>query len=304
MRNCLSFIFILCSSIWNHLSAQTDFRFADTNATWLLQHTVYFEGTEGIWSDFNFESYEVNGDTFLGNLSYQLIEFTPDYYWSMNSPALVRRDSFDKVFIYDFDLQAERLIYDFSVSVGDTVNYYPITNIVTDTFIYKVDFVDSVEIDKLRKRIFMSMIYENISFVDSMIIIDGIGVLNSHFLSPLYLEYSSIPGEAFCLMSYSADSLYDFSENCDTLTTIGIKGISNQSVIVSVYPNPGRNFINFSLESPQQSIESISIFDLNGKEVIQSNDTRIDIQTLSSGMYFYSISLRNNQYAKGRFLKE
>lgn len=286
--------------------AQTDYKFASENAKWNYTEVSFLEGIYGTSASRNSVRYEVVRNTSIGNNQYQVIESSRNTAWSMILPAMIRRDTSGKVFIYDYDLLNERMIYDFSLVVGDTMKYiaHEYSNYWDDTFYYRVDSIDQIEIDTFRKRFFLSSIINLDALVDSLIIIEGVGSVNSHFLSPIYLESYTIPSNKFCLRSYENNLKYDVLEECYVVEYNNIENINGQYNQVNLYPNPSNNYINFSLESSQKTIESISILDLNGKEVIKSFETRIDVQSLASGMYFYSVDLGNNQFVRGRFLKE
>ena len=67
--------------------------------------------------------------------------------------------------------------------------------------------------------------------------------------------------------------------------TLGIDFITSSSV--SIYPNPTKRILY--IEKNQNPV-NISIYNLLGKEVISSNSTnRIDVNSLSNGVYFITI---------------
>ena len=84
---------------------------------------------------------------------------------------------------------------------------------------------------------------------------------------------------------YATDKAFNYSDEI-TLDE-GIVGISEiASAAITVYPNPAKNTI--SIISPEINIESISIFSLDGKEVLQQNTidgSSIDVSELSKGVY-------------------
>jgi alpha-tubulin suppressor-like RCC1 family protein len=56
---------------------------------------------------------------------------------------------------------------------------------------------------------------------------------------------------------------------------------------LKIYPNPVKDFLNISYENP---INIISIVNLLGQEVINTNQSKIDVSDLISGTYFIKIS--------------
>jgi hypothetical protein len=72
----------------------------------------------------------------------------------------------------------------------------------------------------------------------------------------------------------STDEEYVFTATADrSLLAIfdfwdGVPGMDSSALQISVYPNPARDIVSIALESDRQTIESIRIFDLRGKEVL------------------------------------
>ncbi len=74
---------------------------------------------------------------------------------------------------------------------------------------------------------------------------------------------------------------------------------------ITVYPNPANNYIKINYPLTVQ-INRTTIYDVNGKEIISNNydkNTRIDVSSFSSGLYFIQIETRNTILIK-RFIKE
>ena len=71
----------------------------------------------------------------------------------------------------------------------------------------------------------------------------------------------------------------------------GIKQMAN-NIGMNLYPNPAQN--NFTVEVSNYDKQTLSMYDISGKQVLQQNVngiTSIDVSTLQSGMYF--IQLKN-----------
>ncbi len=88
--------------------------------------------------------------------------------------------------------------------------------------------------------------------------------------------------------SSSGDVIYT-SQLAVSEATVGIK--DNNSVYISIYPNPTSNFISFNSKN---LIKSISIFDISGKQVvnvskINNNFKKINLDILAEGNYFVKI---------------
>jgi hypothetical protein len=77
---------------------------------------------------------------------------------------------------------------------------------------------------------------------------------------------------------------------------------------VNIYPNPATDNITIQLINPKQSIKSISIFDLQGKEVINkqlnSKQLQLDVSSLSSGVYLIRGETNTGLSFSRKFVKE
>jgi len=50
-----------------------------------------------------------------------------------------------------------------------------------------------------------------------------------------------------------------------------------------VYPNPAKSTVTITTEN---GIDQVIIFDTNGKTVLKSNNERVNVEHLQSGIYF------------------
>ena len=86
-----------------------------------------------------------------------------------------------------------------------------------------------------------------------------------------------------------------FTTPAPSVQTIAVEGTGLKDVkgkpVISVYPNPVKDFV--TIKSEQSSLESIEIFDINGKMVKQENvigqEKEMNISELTSGAYIIRI---------------
>lgn len=71
----------------------------------------------------------------------------------------------------------------------------------------------------------------------------------------------------------------------------------------SIFPNPTSDFINVETNT-LNSIEKLTIINTNGKEIITSIETKINVSNLSTGVYFLKIKTDNNKIAIKKFIRE
>jgi Secretion system C-terminal sorting domain len=79
--------------------------------------------------------------------------------------------------------------------------------------------------------------------------------------------------------------------------------ISNASVIV--FPNPARGFANINLNNLPEKNNTITVFDITGKAVINQvnvtgNTVKLNIAALQSGTYFIKVFTENGQVLQNK----
>ena len=97
-------------------------------------------------------------------------------------------------------------------------------------------------------------------------------------------------------MSFNTGGLYDYRCGIHTTTMFGsitvqfpasIDNFSNREPF-TFFPNPATNKIYFS---PSRKINRIIVYNTTGEQVLSSNivDNRLNLSTLTAGMYFLTI---------------
>ena len=84
--------------------------------------------------------------------------------------------------------------------------------------------------------------------------------------------------------------------------------------IENVYPSPSSDFVNIIYTVSEPSVVSLKIYDIVGKEVLKIVDDEfqkdgrykaiIDLNELSSGMYFYELSSTGGKRIMKKFMKK
>ncbi|KAA5537244.1 T9SS type A sorting domain-containing protein [Taibaiella lutea] len=87
------------------------------------------------------------------------------------------------------------------------------------------------------------------------------------------------------------------------VTTENVSGINNvekNSSIVSLYPNPGKDYISFSVKD--EVINNIDVFNVFGQKVLNANAktslSKLDIRSLASGIYTAKVTTKNGIFTK------
>lgn len=94
---------------------------------------------------------------------------------------------------------------------------------------------------------------------------------------------------------YLPSSSWGFYKITETL------GVENpESNPVSVYPNPASNLITIQTT---HSISNVSVYDMQGKNVLNVNDNIIDVSNLSNGLYLIKIEDSQGNKMNSKFVK-
>jgi hypothetical protein len=93
-----------------------------------------------------------------------------------------------------------------------------------------------------------------------------------------------------------------------SLTPAGLDEISNNVTLEKAYPNPANNFCNIIYSLPSDGLVNISLYDISGRkiETLLSNTQQsngryklpVDVSTLASGIYVYTITVNGQSYAQ------
>jgi len=79
--------------------------------------------------------------------------------------------------------------------------------------------------------------------------------------------------------------------------TASINDVQKTSIDLNVFPNPSYSFVNFNTTSLEAT--KIIAYDLTGKmvvtELVEFGKAKMNVQTLSNGLYLYTIIGKNNQ---------
>lgn len=245
-----------------------------------------------IIGDYNF-SYSFSGDTIINGSTYRKIlktgtayehcnfgNFINNWYSIYEYAGAIRQDTAArKIYFISAANSNECLLYDFSVSVGDTINNCECQTTVAS--------IDSVLIgSNYRKRF-------NLSTSPSISIIEGIGS-TSGLLEPLCpFEYF---GTLDCF-SLNEQTLYPNSAtDCILTTSIGYS--ENSPNRINIFPNPF-----FSQATLQTNIQlknaTLTINNCFGELVlsiknINGNAVELSRGDLATGIYYLRLS-QNNQ---------
>lgn len=281
-------------------SAQTDFMFADTTAQWNVLETQWCMTAPCIY--FTTYTYQISGDTIIGNYSYQKIKSL------QGEKDFIRKDSTGKVF--HRDSINEYMLYDFGAAAGDTFSIH--INQWANPAHVEVQYVDTVTYGKPRKRMGLcinfwqgSLPCGNLPVLEA---VDGIGVVNSHFLYP-GMDYSVTDGPSYQLLCYSENDSVLYHSSVYPACVLDSAWSSVDEL------NPSEWSIQYSHNMVQvKNTEEVRgdvyfhLYDLTGRLILQKElteqTTRIDVNGITRGVYLYSVQTNGRAIKKGKLIIE
>ena len=120
--------------------------------------------------------------------------------------------------------------------------------------------------------------------------------------------FNASAGSLTVIWAIGGSSQYSSGHSNRGWTSLGVSlGISENNLLnFEMYPNPVSDALNIQLPTSTEKAE-VSVFDYTGRlvssKIISSNDTAIDVQKISKGIYMIRVAA-NNKIGVQRFLKK
>ncbi len=89
--------------------------------------------------------------------------------------------------------------------------------------------------------------------------------------------------------------------SCFTATPPVASLTEEAAIVASVYPNPASEVLNIK---SAEVVKAVSVVTMDGKVMLKSTSTSIDISTLAPGTYVYIVSTLSGNTAIGNFVKQ
>jgi hypothetical protein len=104
----------------------------------------------------------------------------------------------------------------------------------------------------------------------------------------------------FDMMRNSSNCFGALKVRQNTVSSVSSE-INTNNFSVKIIPNPATDYVSFQCTLP---ITSIELRDLNGKVVIRSNDSNINISTLAAGIYVAKVYTQNGNVSTSKLVKQ
>jgi len=278
----IKILFILLSLNFTLFSQNTETN-VDTNKLWSNLHIIT---TFPLFKETNYIKF--SEDTVIGSYHYKKVLNSTDSLQSVWSEVGYIRENQEKMVFYrTLNDTTNRLMYDFSAQIGDSL----FVNIFHKLLV--VESIDSVFIyNKYRKRITFN----------NDIWVEGIGSV----LGVMNCGRSNISGAEYNLLCFwENDTLKyhnpDFSA-C-YLSTVNIFNYSRGNIQISVYPNPvsSNSVLKIdNLNTPDNTIEIYSVLGQKVKTIVVDKQVIIRKSDFQRGLYIYKLITKSRLYT-GKF---
>ena len=246
-------------------------------------------------------------DTIIDGKSYKKLYSFTEREFDIETATFVcgiRENENKQVFVASYHNQQEFLLYDFSLTEGDSI--LAESNGEYDLY-FNVTDVDTIDYNGVERRKITLQFY-NYAWVTW---IEGIGNIEGLLMDwrSYTMAMDPMPNVRLRCYEHNEECLYsDFSfdesiYDCYTLLYAGLENNECESE-VSIYPNPAKERLYINTSIP---IKELTICNLLGQEIQKYNMTEktssIDISGLKEGVYFVKLSTEKGVYAT-KIIKE
>jgi hypothetical protein len=228
--------------------------------------------------------YLLEGDTMYGNKTYnkiyKIIHYFNFPYYNLGYQGAVYYDNAaDKVYWRPKNTLQDTLLYDFNLSVGDTL---PVSY-VYDMNMYGVIRIDSIDTIMSNNHSIVRFHMDNAGWGGEYIL-HGIGSTTG-FLEPIYPFFES-ENHLSCFQNYTDSISYPGPEyqDCDIFTSV--KEYPENSGNITVYPNPAYEVLNIdNATNSHVQLFSITGFLISESE-ISSGHSELSLKGIPRGIYY------------------
>ncbi len=246
--------------------------------------------------------YYTDGDTIINSNTYVKIKKTEipvinDVSIYPTYTGAIRQDTLNKkIYVVLTDSTTERILYDFSLQVGDTINSV-LHDLASDCVGFNVETISSIDSilinGNYHKRFNIQGSCNSVSYVEGIGSDYGLIFPNRLDEKESHLSCTKVNGQTY----YPSNT-----SQCDLITSIGS---IDKNFVIDIFPNPTTAELNIKLSYIENSVVLITIYNTLGEIIIQekmsTNEKILDISTLPDGLYILSITDENNLQAKKIF---
>jgi hypothetical protein len=272
-------------------------------------NVMYYDGSFGPehpYDTWETIKYNVGDDVNIDGLNY--IEINND-----NGIQLYREDTTEKKIYLRHETDDEswdELLYDFSMKLGDTLNYYQNHKDGEIHYTIRVDSIVNIELGngfKTRKFYNSCKVagWENEfhhcgNWIEGMGTFHGIYPIQKIGITGNYITITLLCFKKNDELIYMNPDFESCDENSNAINEIGYKRLK-------ILTNPVND--NLSVELPEEEVwTDYVITNISGKNILSNNikksliNLNINVYKLQSGLYFVRVKNRKGKFAIGKFI--
>jgi len=210
-----------------------------------------------------------------------------------------------RIYYYDLTSGTERLLYDFSLSIGDTIHTGPGGS--ADGIVYNIDIVNIGGIDRTRisfRPLTSATPWPFGEWVEGIGNTGLGGLLGSAMMQPT----CDCGTKTLCFSNNGVTQYHNAnfaSIDCDNVFSLAGVGVL-PSDLVSVSPNPATGTANFRFGSAS-GLSKLVLADVTGKVVLSTSiagmdQMSVDTRAMNPGLYVYSIHNSGGAVMNGKLV--
>jgi hypothetical protein len=240
--------------------------------------------------------YYTDGDTLINTQLYVKIKKTEspnlnDVSTYPTYTGAIRQDTLNKkIYVILSDSTTERILYDFSLQVGDTINSV-LHDLAANCFGFNTEIItsiDSIQVNGNYHRVFHFQ--GSCTGPNGGSYIEGIGS-DFGLLFPNRMDETE--SHLSCLKVNNQTYYPNSSGPCELVVSITSLEENNE---FTIFPNPVTETITITLPTESDNHKACSLLDASGREIttlkLIENETKVDVSELYPGIYFVKIGDR------------
>lgn len=304
IKNCfikIIIVFVIISAFYKPASSQAYIPIPLDSTIWKVTYWAALPWPYS-WQCSIFEY--TAGDTVINSKNYTLIKTLYDPFCLTHIPqqkkAAIRQDSLArKVFIIWLpDSLTERVLYDFTQTVGDTCNSVLGSSLCAPTIVQSIDSV--LVNNRFHRRL---NLYGNCCMAS---LIEGVG--STYGLIDKLFAFEN-GNELMCVHDFKNGDKTIFPDSttrCDT-SSVGITENYFKNYETTIYPNPFTTYVTFEFPETLPDI-NLSLYDVYSRllrttNALNTNKIILQDTDLPKGIYFYRLTSKSNIINTGKVIK-
>ncbi|MGB1295175.1 MAG: T9SS type A sorting domain-containing protein [Flavobacteriales bacterium] len=301
----------LCLLNFKLVYGQNNFSWPDSNVSWKKSGQLNGYPGSGNNEDIHFEIYTyAAGDTIVDSVEYVIYvnkKFSRRYHYGTSNPInqghissnqILLREAQKKVFYYDMDSLTERMLYDFSLDVGDSIAVFDGNS---DSYRYKkIEEVDSILIgNQWRKRQRINA-PDGYCYHDHIYFIEGIGSHIGVKYDEITAGLSGCSVQLNCFTHNDTTFVIDGSGGYNTIDgSCLIQNISTHELVepqLDLFFDQSNQTLHYN-STQYNPVHFIYVFDVWGRMALRFNNldhsNEINLKALPTGVYLLQVNFKN-----------